>query len=339
HQDVHSFPTRRSSDLPTFWTMNGVTQPKTPPRFLVMFGKNALLVGVPERSQVAAAGAALALRYGARVTTRANSKARTSTPIDYDLGAEPWSKMMFERVTPVTGIGVEPAPAQGTAASAAIDAPSPAMRLQILSTEHWSLLASRSLAWNESFSRAGMFLSTLSGAIVALGLVGGATGFGESFTLFALVILPVVQFIGLATWIRLGASNYHEALCVIGMNRIRAAYLQLAPDLERFFVMSAHDDFPGIGVTMGVQPGGGSGCWLAQMLAGTPTVVAILNAVLVGAILAIGAVRWGGSPTTALLVGGAGFVVAVVFERWYVQRGIDKLRAGLRPLFPTPEKG
>ena len=87
------------------------------------------------------------------------------------------------------------------------------------------------------------------------------------------------------------------------------------------------------------QPGGGRGFWLAQMLAGTPTVVAILNAVLVGAILAIAAVRWGGSPTTALLVGGAGFVVAVVLERWYVQRGIDKLRAGLRPLFPTPEKG
>src|SRR5437762_896442 len=246
--------------------MNGVTHPKTPPRFFVMFGRNALLVGVPDRSHVAAAGSALA-------------------------------------------------------------------------TEHWSLLASRSLAWNESFSRAGMFLTTLSGAIVALGLVGGATGFGEAFTLFALVILPFVLFIGVATWIRLGASNYHEALCVIGMNRIRAAYLQLAPDLERFFVMSAHDDFPGIGVTMGVQPGGGRGFWLAQMLAGAPTVVAILNAVLVGAILAIGAVRWGGSPTTALVVSGAGFVVAVVLERWYVQRGIDKLRAGLRPLFPTPEKG
>jgi len=184
-----------------------------------------------------------------------------------------------------------------------------------------------------------MFLTTLSGAIVALGLVGGATGFGESFSLFALVILPVVLFIGLATWIRLGASNYHEALCVVGMNRIRAAYLQLAPDLERYFVMSAHDDFPGIGVTMGVQPGGGRGFWLAQMLAGTPTVVAILNAVLVGAILAIGAVRSGGSPTTDLLVGGAGFVVDVALERWYVQRGIDKLRAGLHPLFPTPDKG
>ncbi|HEY4748751.1 MAG TPA: hypothetical protein VIH38_14345, partial [Steroidobacteraceae bacterium] len=70
------------------------------------------------------------------------------------------------------------------------------MRLQILSTEHWSLLASRSLAWNESFSRAGMFLTTLTGAIVALALVAQASAFGEAFTLFALVILPVVLFIG-----------------------------------------------------------------------------------------------------------------------------------------------
>src|SRR4030081_1106024 len=198
------------------------------------------------------------------------------------------------------------------------------MRLQILSTEHWSLLASRSLAWNESFSRAGMFLTTLSGAIVALGLVGGATGFGEAFTLFGLVILPVVLFIGVATWIRLGASNYHEALCVIGMNRIRAAYLELAPDLDRYFVMSAHDDFPGIGITMGVQPGGGRAFWVAQMISGTPTVVEVLNSVLVGAIAAIAAVRTGSPPALALLVGAAGVVVAVAFPAWRVRRGIAR---------------
>lgn len=45
------------------------------------------------------------------------------------------------------------------------------VRLQILSTEHWSLLASRSLGWNEVFSRTTMFLATLSGAVVALALV------------------------------------------------------------------------------------------------------------------------------------------------------------------------
>src|SRR3989454_5062762 len=224
--------------------------------------------------------------------------------------------MSFERVGAGTGLGVEPAPPTGPGEAAPTEEASPSMRLQILSTEHWSLLASRSLAWNESFSRAGMFLTTLTGAIVALALVAQASAFGEGFTLFALVILPIVLFIGLATSIRLRASNYHEALCVIGMNRIRAAYLQLAPDLERYFVMSAHDDFPGIGVTMAVPPGGGRGFWLAQMLAGTPTVVAILNAVLVGAILAIGAVRLGGSSATALLVGGAGFVLGVALERW-----------------------
>src|SRR5437870_8755880 len=95
---------------------------------------------------------------------------------------------MFERTG--GGMGAEPSPAPRLGDGAPTVETSPAMRLQILSTEHWSLLASRSLAWNESFSRAGMYLTTLSGAIVALGLVGGATGFGQSFTLFALVILP-----------------------------------------------------------------------------------------------------------------------------------------------------
>src|SRR6266568_4787026 len=244
--------------------------------------------------------------------------------------------MTFERVTAGGGIGAEPAPLPRQGESVSTGAVSPAMRLQILSTEHWSLLASRSLAWNESFSRAGMFLSTLSGAIVALGLVGGASGFGEAFIVLALVILPVVLFVGVATWIRLGASNYHEALCVIGMNRIRAAYLELAPDLERYFVMSAHDDFRGLGVTMGVQLGGGRAFWLAQMLAGTPTVVAALNSVLLGAIAAIAALRVGGAPTPVLLMGAAGFVIGVALQAWYVRRRIGKLQAGLHPMFPTP---
>jgi hypothetical protein len=244
--------------------------------------------------------------------------------------------MSFERIAP-TGIGAEPGPAPRADDAAPTSGASPSMRLQILSTEHWSLLASRSLAWNESFSRAGMFLTTLSGAIVALGLVGGASGFGDAFTLFALVILPVVLFIGVATSIRLGASNHHEAMCVIGMNRIRAAYLELAPDLERYFVMSAHDDFRGIGITMGVPPGGGRAFWFAQILAGTPTVVTILNAVLAGAIAAIAALRIGATPLTALLVGGVAFLIAIVVHWRYARQGIVKLQARHRPLFPTPE--
>src|SRR5256886_327483 len=245
--------------------------------------------------------------------------------------------MTFERMTAGTGIGAEPAPGPRSGESISTGDVSPSMRLQMLSTEHWSLLASRSLAWNEAFSRAGMFLSTLSGAIVALGLVAGASGFGEAFTLFALVILPIVLFIGLATYIRLGASNYHEALCVVGMNRIRAAYLELAPDLERYFVMSGHDDLRGVGITMGVQPGGGALFWVAQMIAGTPTVVTILNSVLAGVIASVAAVRVGFAPSAALGVGVLGFVVAMVLQEWYAQKAIAKAQFGQHALFPSPE--
>jgi hypothetical protein len=243
--------------------------------------------------------------------------------------------MSFERIAGI-GLGAEPAPNPGPAGAGPTDGVSPAMRLQILSTEHWSLLASRSLAWNESFSRAGMFLTTLTGAIVALALVAQASAFGDAFTLFALVILPIVLFIGVATMLRLGASNYHEARCVVGMNRIRAAYLELAPDLERYFVMSAHDDAQGIGITMGVAPGGAI-YWIGQMIAGTPTVVMILNAALAGVIAAVAAIRFGVAQSLEILGFGAlGFLVALVLQAMWARSTISKGVSEYRPLFPTP---
>ena len=47
----------------------------------------------------------------------------------------------------------------------------------ILASEHWSLLAFRSLIWNEAMSRATVFLSVLSAAIITLeNVVSGASG-------------------------------------------------------------------------------------------------------------------------------------------------------------------
>ena len=45
----------------------------------------------------------------------------------------------------------------------------------------WSLLTSRSLAWNEAFNRAAVFLSTVAGSIVALALVAQARTSGRTF--------------------------------------------------------------------------------------------------------------------------------------------------------------
>ena len=208
------------------------------------------------------------------------------------------------------------------------------VRLQILTTEHWSLLASRGLAWNESFSRASMYLSLLSGALVALGLIGGVDGFEDAFFVAALVVLPVVLFVGFGTWFRMGATNYHDAITIAGMNRIRAAYLEIAPDLEPYFVMGVHDDAPGIGITMAVPPGTSG---FAHLIAGTPTLVMVLNGVVAGAIAAIALLRLAHVDPVVAAVAAVAVTIGVVLGEFQSARGkIRRAQQSVRPMFPTP---
>src|SRR5207247_5184607 len=111
-----------------------------------------------------------------------------------------------------------------------------ARRAQLLSTEHWSLLATRSMSWNEAFSRTGTFLSTLSAGTVALALAGPAMSFGGAFALFALIVLSVTLFLGIATFVRLVQVNNEDLYWVSGMNLIRAEYARLSPGIEQSLV-------------------------------------------------------------------------------------------------------
>ena len=219
---------------------------------------------------------------------------------------------------------VDPPPEPATAA----------MRLQIMTTEHWSLLASRQLSWTESFTRAGMFLSTLSFATVALALVAQATQFGEGFRVFALVVLPVVLFLGIGTMLRLDNAGYHDIACIVGMNRIRAGYLELAPDLDRFFVMGTTDDIRGIEITMANLP---SRPLAVAVIAAIPFQMAVLNSVLVGVIGALLAVQLGAAMMPAVVAGAAGFALGIVAFIWYNRRGLASLLQEYAPRFPSPE--
>ena len=238
--------------------------------------------------------------------------------------------MSFERPT---GPGPESTAAPPTGGATAIDdAVTPAMRLQILSNEHWGLLATQSMVWNESFSRAGMFLSTLSGAIIALALVAQATAFGQEFRLFALVILPVVLIVGVGTALRLGQSNYHAMRCGVGMNRIRAAYMELAPDLERYLVMGTTDDRRGLLLTAAIPPGTS---FVVQMLTATPLLVIALDALIVAAVVAIIVFQVGGGIALALALGAIGFVVTVAAFAWYTARAMRRVFGEHEVMYPT----
>jgi hypothetical protein len=247
--------------------------------------------------------------------------------------------MSFERPGVTPGSGPEPAPTPPTEppAEPGTGGTPLALQLQVLSTEHWSLLASRSLAWNESFARAGMFLSALSGAIVALALVAQASSFGDAFRIFALVILPVVLFIGVTTLLRLGIANYHDGICVLGMNRIRGAYVERVPEVERYFVMSPHDDEASVWSSMGMDPSYPIG---VTLLASAPTLISVLNAVLAGAILGIAAIQLGSATGPAWIAAITGFVLAFGLQVWFGRREALRPRPDVfTPMNPAPREG
>jgi len=191
------------------------------------------------------------------------------------------------------------------------DAAARALRVQILATEHWSLLATRSLSWNESFARASMFLTLLSGATVALALVAQATAFGEGFAVFALLILPVVLFIGLATFVRLLEINNEDYVWVRGMNRLRGAYLEIDPALASYFVTGTTEEAEAIFQTFGSMPGEASSLdtGLFHGFVTTPTTIAFVDAMLAAVLTAIVVVQLGKAMLPAAGIGVVAFFV------------------------------
>ncbi len=60
------------------------------------------------------------------------------------------------------------------------------------------------------------------------------------------MLLPVVLFLGIATHIRVVQINTEEIEVMLAMNRLRHAYLEIAPGLEPYFTTGHHDDAPGL---------------------------------------------------------------------------------------------
>ena len=196
-------------------------------------------------------------------------------------------------------------------------------RAQLLSTEHWSLLATRSMSWNEAFSRTGMFLSTLSAATVALALAGPAMSFGAAFPLFALVVLSVTLFLGLATYVRLLQVNNEDLYWVAGMNIIRRAYSELSPGIERDFVTGHSLDTDGMARTFGaVDVTSSVSPW--HMLVTTPAVVAVISSAIAGVMGGLIAGQLNIALEGAVVVGIGVFLVAVAGLIAYGRRGANR---------------
>ena len=205
---------------------------------------------------------------------------------------------------------------------------------QILATEHWSLLATRSLIWNEALSRASVFLTVLSATIVSLALLADATGFGTETTVLALVLLPIVFLLGIGAYARLVQINTEEFQLVLAMNRLRRAYMELEPGLEPYFTTGHHDDERGLLATyMLYRP---SRLWLwIHFVVNTPTIVATVDAALAAAIVVL-LLQLANAPLIAM-VAAAGLVFLAIWCVLYVlQWRILSRLVGQEPRFPSP---
>ena len=150
--------------------------------------------------------------------------------------------------------------------------------VSILTTEHFTLQGARSATISDSSGRASLYLGTLSGTLLALSLLGNATDLGVPFVVAALVLAPTLIFLGIVTFVRVLESGLEDSLYARGINRIRHYYLEVAPELKPYFVLSDRDDMDGVLTNMGLAPGG-----RLQVFFTTAGMIGVINSVLVGA--------------------------------------------------------
>ncbi|GAA3865602.1 hypothetical protein GCM10022381_06640 [Leifsonia kafniensis] len=209
---------------------------------------------------------------------------------------------------------------------------SPSVRAQLLATEHWSLLASRSTTQSEVLTRISMFLTLTSAALVSLALVGQANDFDGIFPSFAVVVLAIVLLVGLLTQLRVMNTMMEDLQYVIAMNVLRAAYAELDPGIERYFMSSRFDDLAGSRQTYYfLGPRGPS-----QVLGSSMTFIVAVNSTLLGLLTAAAAGFITASAELAAAIGAAVGLALFAFSLWRSTRVYFRFWKRYTPQFPTP---
>jgi hypothetical protein len=138
-------------------------------------------------------------------------------------------------------------------------------------TEHFNLQTARALTVSEANGRASIYLAALSGNLIALAFVGQMSRLGATFYAFALILLPVLAFVGAVTFLRLVQSSIEDIAYAHRIALLRSFYLSVSPELEPYLVVAG-----GAPAATVASPG----AW--QLTLTAAGMVAVVNSVLVG---------------------------------------------------------
>jgi hypothetical protein len=207
------------------------------------------------------------------------------------------------------------------------------VRAQLLATEHWGLLAARGTAQNEVLTRVAIFFTLVSAGLVSLALIGQATEFSESFSGFTLGIIGFICFVGFLTQVRVFAVGMEDLMYVVAMNRLRGAYAEIDPGIEKYFMASWHDDQAGsIHTYYFFLP---RRTEFAQVLASSMVFVAVVNSALFGLFGGALAMTLGAVPVVAMIVGVAAGLLWLIGTDYLGGRHYDQVWKHHAPLFPS----
>jgi hypothetical protein len=208
--------------------------------------------------------------------------------------------------------------------------------VQILSTEHWSLLGARSLAYNEAFTRGGMFLTFLSMSFVALALLSQAMSFGDQFLTVAAIVLTFDLVIGLTTYGRIMGANVDDLRAVHGMARIRHGYTEVAPIVTKYFTSATHDDIDSLMGAYGDPPGG----YVSSVVYGLTTsggMVGLITSMVGGVLAGVVALMFAVAPGLAVWIGVGGALLVLLCLVLLTTGSVTKEQEKLGAMFPAAQ--
>jgi hypothetical protein len=207
--------------------------------------------------------------------------------------------------------------------------------ITLLTTEHWSLLSARSLAYNEAFVRAGMFLTFLSTSFVALALIAQAMSFGRDFLSVAALVLAFDFVIGLTTFLRMNGANLDDLRANHGMARLRHAYTQITPIVTPYFTTPTHDDIDAVTAVYGRIS---DSLW-GQFVYGLSTsngMIALIVGMVGGVLTTVVAMLFGVVGGASIWFGVAGGLIVLAGLFAFTAQAILREQARIPAIFPTP---
>ena len=156
---------------------------------------------------------------------------------------------------------------------------------------------------------------------------------GTAFFVFSLVVIAALLLMGLITFERVLEASNTQFMYARGINRIRHLYLESAPQMQPYFILSSHDDIEGTLADMGVMS---SSRW--QVFFSIAGMVAMITSVLAGSFVGLLLAAFTLPLVITSSAGVVTFLVSVGLHQRYQWRQWMRLGRNLPVLFPSQSR-